>query len=262
MELKKVNKPAWIVMWSMLIGCLCLKAQADQELVNTVQKISKSVGAIGIYTPIEAKASAVLGTGFVIENGEYAITNYHVVDKTLDPTIVQYYVFLTGEGQKVKAIKAEVLTVDPVHDLALLKLAEKLPAMVLADSKMLPAGTDIAFTGFPIGAVLGIFPATHQGIIAAITADAIPAKTAEQLSTTMLRRLGATQLIYQLDATAYPGNSGSPVYDKSNGNVIGVINKVIVRDTKESALSAPSGISYAVPVQYVRELIDRSISDD
>ena len=45
-------------------------------------------------------------------------------------------------------------------------------------------------------------------------------------------------------------------------NVIGVINKVIVRDTKESALSAPSGISYAVPVQYVRELIDRSISDD
>ena len=127
---------------------------------------------------------------------------------------------------------------------------------------MLPAGTDIAFTGFPIGAVLGIFPATHQGIIAAITPDAIPAKTAEQLSTTMLRRLGATQLIYQLDATAYPGNSGSPVYDKSNGNVIGVINKVIVRDTKESALSAPSGISYAVPVQYVRELIDRSISDD
>ena len=258
MELKIINKLINKLGVFVLGLCITFQISAQQNFVETVKTVTKSVGAIGIYTPLEAKAPAVLGTGFVIDDGSFAITNYHVVDKTLDPTIVQYYVFLTGEGQSVKAVKSEIVAVDPIHDLALLKLAEKLSPMELANVEMLPAGTDIAFTGFPIGAVLGIFPATHRGIIAAITPDAIPAKTSDQLSATMLKRLGATQLIYQLDATAYPGNSGSPVYNTQTGEVIGVINKVIVRDTKESALSAPSGISYAVPVRYVMEMIDRS----
>ncbi|GGF65564.1 hypothetical protein GCM10011338_17400 [Alteromonas lipolytica] len=233
-------------------------AFADQKLVETVKVVTKGVGAIGIFTPLEAKAPSIMGSGFVVGDGSYAITNYHVVDKDLDPTIVQYYVFLSGVGQKFKTIKAEVVAFDPLHDLALLKLSEKLPPLTLANDELLPIGTDIAFTGFPIGAVLGLFPATHRGIVAAITPDAIPAKGADQLSLKMLQRLGTTQLIYQLDATAYPGNSGSAVYDQRSGQVVGVINKVIVKDTKESALSSPSGISYAVPVKYVHELIKRA----
>ena len=72
----------------------------------------------------------------------------------------------------------------------------------------------------------------------------------------MMRRLSDSSLIYQLDAVAYPGNSGSPVYNPDSGEVIGVINKVLVRDTKESALSSPTGISYAIPVRYVHDLMD------
>ena len=65
-------------------------------------------------------------------------------------------------------------------------------------------------------------------------------------------------MLYQLDATAFPGNSGSPVYEPATGRVIGIINKVIVKDTKESALSSPSGISYAVPVKYILKLLERA----
>ena len=63
--------------------------------------------------------------------------------------------------------------------------------------------------------------------------------------------------IYQLDATAYPGNSGSPLYDPHSGAVVGIINMVFVKGLKESAISNPSGITYAVPVSHARELLQR-----
>ncbi|HNM56654.1 MAG TPA: S1C family serine protease, partial [Thauera aminoaromatica] len=61
--------------------------------------------------------------------------------------------------------------------------------------------------------------------------------------------------VYQLDATAYPGNSGSPLYDPASGEVIGVLNMVFVKSTKEKVLADPSGISYAIPVEYLQRLI-------
>ena len=61
--------------------------------------------------------------------------------------------------------------------------------------------------------------------------------------------------LYQMDATAYPGNSGSPVYDQKSGKVVAVINKVFVKRTKESVLSDPSGITYAIPVRYLQNML-------
>jgi len=73
----------------------------------------------------------------------------------------------------------------------------------------------------------------------------------------MLARLENADLIYQLDATAYPGNSGSPLYLPKTGEVIGVINKVFITGGKESAISTPTGISYAIPVKHVHALLNR-----
>ena len=61
--------------------------------------------------------------------------------------------------------------------------------------------------------------------------------------------------VFQLDAIAYPGNSGSPVYHPDSGQVIGVVNSVYVKESKESALERPSGITYAIPVTWVRQLL-------
>ena len=158
-------------------------------------------------------------------------------------------------NKETKKIKAEVLKIDPKHDLALLKLDSPLPALKLGDDELLEPGSEIALTGFPIGAILGLYPATHRGYISAITPDAIPALNSNQLTNTMMARLKNVSLIYQLDAIAYPGNSGSPLYDPRTGEVIGVINKVLVKDTKESALASPTGISYAVPIRFVTTLL-------
>ena len=72
----------------------------------------------------------------------------------------------------------------------------------------------------------------------------------------MIRAMREPYKVFQLDATAYPGNSGSPLYDVNDGEVIGIINKVFVQDTKEGAIANPSGITYAIPVQHVKKLLD------
>jgi S1-C subfamily serine protease len=62
--------------------------------------------------------------------------------------------------------------------------------------------------------------------------------------------------VYQLDATAYPGNSGGPLLDAHGGQVVGIVNMVLVKGTRESALTNPTGITYAIPVRFARDLLN------
>ena len=89
-----------------------------------------------------------------------------------------------------------------------------------------------------------------------MTPIALPGATARQLSEKVIRRLKSGSFdIYQLDGTAYPGNSGGPLLSSETGEVVGIINMVFVKATKEAALSQPSGISFAIPSLYLQELL-------
>jgi S1-C subfamily serine protease len=48
------------------------------------------------------------------------------------------------------------------------------------------------------------------------------------------------------------------VYEQATGRVVGVVNSVLVKGNKEAAIAKPSGISYAIPVQFVRELLRKA----
>jgi S1-C subfamily serine protease len=152
------------------------------------------------------------------------------------------------------------VAIDASTDLALLKITgAALPALALRDSDTPKEGQDVLFTGFPIGAVLGPFPATHRGMISVVTPIAIPQGRAAELDPATVRRLTSGSFpVIQLDATAYPGSSGSPVYDPETGEVLGIINMVLVKSTKESALSQPSGITYAVPSRHLKSLLAKA----
>ena len=114
----------------------------------------------------------------------------------------------------------------------------------------LPAGN------LPIGGILGFTTVTHRGIISSITPIVLPSANARQLNARVVQQIRSGSFdIYQLDATAYPGNSGGPLYETTRGEVIGIINMVFVKESKESVLSKPSGISFAIPVRYLRELM-------
>ena len=116
----------------------------------------------------------------------------------------------------------------------------------------------VAFIGFPIGGVLGFTPVTHRGIISSITAVGAAEPELPAIERKAVRRLReGTFDLYQLDATAYPGNSGGPLLHAETGEVVGVVNMVLVKGTRESALSQPTGISYAIPAHFVSELLRR-----
>ncbi|MFC4700127.1 serine protease [Glaciecola siphonariae] len=261
---KKQGK-ALVLMLSLLVS---FQLFAQAKLPDLIEKAALSVVGIGIFTPIESRVPSLIGTGFVVGDGNYIVTNYHVVSKELDPSIVQSYVAMVGEGRQYRSIKLDLIAFDPVHDLAILALKSAMPGtsagsstggaelsgLRLGSDDYLRAGSDVFFTGFPLGAVLGLYHATHTGIIAAVAPDINPARNANQLTIDMLARLKQPFMIYQLDATAYPGNSGSPVFDRETGEVVAVINKVFVQAGKEAAISAPSGISYAIPIRHLRKL--------
>ena len=243
---------------NMLVVCISLFhfSTLASSLPQVIHDIKPSVVGIGIHTPLTRPQNILRGTGFVIGDGSYVITNDHVLPLVLDDALNQKMAVFIGSGKTATVRDAQIIDRSKTHDLALLKLSgSKLPAMKLANSNYIHEGSDIAFTGFPIGAVLGLYPVTHKGIISALTPVVIPVDDAGQISIKMLKRMRDPYMVYQLDAVAYPGNSGSALYKADNGEVIGVINKVFVQDTKESVISKPSGITYAIPVKYVHELL-------
>ncbi|MDP5132466.1 MAG: serine protease [Paraglaciecola sp.] len=231
----------------------------QNDLQTTLIKIKPSIVAIGVYNPTAAPRTKLIGTGFVIQPGNQVVTNYHVIASALDSERQEQYVVLSGNGQNVTQHNIVNIKSSLSHDLAVLTLADSLPALSLHNTNTLIAeGNEIAFTGFPITQVLGLYPATHKGIIAAHTPVAIPADNSTQLQAAAIRRLAQPYLVYQLDAMAYPGNSGSPLYLPETGEVIGIINSVHIKSTREAVLSDPSAISYAIPVQYLRQLMTES----
>ncbi len=229
---------------------------AKAEFVDLVAKIKPSVVGIGIHTPTSRPQNILRGTGFVIGDGHYVVTNAHVLPTELDENLLQKMAVFIGSGKEAIVRQAKIVATSSEYDLAILKLSgAALPAMTLANEKFRGDGTYIAFTGFPIGAVLGLYPVTHRGIISSTTPTVVPAQTAGQISLKMLKRMRNPYMAYQLDATAYPGNSGSAMYDMKTGEVLGIINKVFVQTTKEDVISNPSGITYAIPVKYLHQIL-------
>lgn len=225
------------------------------SLPETIRLIKPSIVGIGTYHPTNRPQSRVLGTGFVISPGNLIVTNHHVVDRLLDTERKEKLVAFAGNGKRGQLLDLKLLAKSERYDLAVLAIPKKLPAMNLASSGMRAEGESIAFTGFPMGAVLGLYPVTHRGIISSITPIAIPAPSSSQLNASKINALRNPTTVYQLDATAYPGNSGSPVFDAQTGRVVGIVNMVHVKTTKEDILSKPSGVTYAIPVRYLHELL-------
>ncbi|WP_371187687.1 serine protease [Thalassotalea maritima] len=231
-------------------------------LSDTVKKVKPAVVGVGVYDPTGRPQNQLWGTGFVIGDGRYVVTNHHVIDGAVKASDNQQQVVFIGSGQAVDIRPAKVVAFSREHDLAILAIrGNSLPALKLASLALQTEGNTIAFTGFPIGASLGLYPATHRGIISAITPVVIPSNSSTKLTPAMIKRLKNPYLVYQLDAVAYPGNSGSPVYLQDSGEVIAIVNKVFVKKTKEAALSSPSGITYAIPVKYLYQLIEQARID-
>jgi S1-C subfamily serine protease len=239
------------------LGCFGAAGVRAEALPDLVARAKRSVVLVGSYGLMDNPRFGFRGTGFVVADGLHVLTNAHVLPEETPARVdrslaVQVW---TPESQWVMR-SAKLISRDAMRDLALLQMdGPPVPTLRLAATEA-PEGTAIALMGFPIGGSLGYSHVTHRGIVSARTAIVPPAASPQGLSERAVRQLrqGAFEVV-QLDATAYPGNSGGPVIDIETGEVVGVVSMVLVKGTREAALSAPSGISYAVPVRDAAALL-------
>lgn len=231
------------------------------DFVSTVKAVKPSVVAIGTFQKMRTPAVNFSGTGFVVGDGLTIITNAHVVNRATNAESDDVLGILAGKGDATEFRPATIIAVDEEHDLARLRIGgSPLPVLELGDADKVVEGQAIAFTGFPLAIGLGFHHATHRGFVASITPVAKPSMDSRRLDPKVIAQLRrAPYSVFQLDATAYPGNSGSPVYEPETGLVIGVINMVFIKGLKETAITNPSGISYAIPVNFVHELLQKKM---
>jgi len=231
-------------------------------LPETIDRVKPSVVAVGTFQKLRSPAFVFRGTGFAVDDGTLIATNAHVVPEVLsleNREALMVLVHVPGEREP-QAREAKTVAVDRDHDLALLRIVgTKLPPLAFGDAEAVRDGRGIAFTGVPIGNALGFFPVTHRGIVASRSPAVIPGPNSNQLDARMVRDLKAGAfMLFELDATAYPGHSGSPLYDSETGEVLGVVNVGLVKGTKDAAVGQPSGITFAVPANFLQDLIRRS----
>lgn len=162
------------------------------------------------------------GSGFIVSDDGYIITNKHVVDEE----DAGYTVF-TNDGSEYEA---EVIDKDTLNDIAVLKIeGEDFPYLNFGDSENLKAGQTVIAIGNPL---LEFNNSVSVGVISGLSRN-ITAGT---------RAYGKTEYlegVIQTDAAINPGNSGGPLLDL-NGNVIGV--NVAVANAENIGFSIPSNI--------------------
>ncbi|MGA9163652.1 MAG: serine protease [Thiobacillus sp.] len=244
--------------WISLALFLSLPAAAD--VADTLQAVKPAVVGVGTFNPTGSPRANLQGTGFAVLDGRTIVSCAHIFSKPLDSEKNETYAIFIGRDRQVAARPARLIATDKAHDLALLKIeGEALPVLKLGDSSHVREGTQLYFTGYPIGSVLGLNPSTHRAGLAAIIPIFTPVAAAAQLNARTLKQANEPYEVFELDAVAYPGNSGSPVWNPESGEVLGVVNSVYVKGAKEAALTAPSGISYAIPVKYVQRLLEQAL---
>ncbi len=236
------------------------------DLASTIAQVKPAIALVGTYKATNSPRFTFRGTGFVATpdqqgQGNLLVTNAHVLplpDKA-EPNASLVMQIKVGQNQwQMRPVT--VLEVDTLHDLALLRFdGPASAAFRVGNSDAVREGQSLAFMGFPMGGALGFSPVTHRGTVSSIATMALPMPTARQLNEQSVRSLrgGSSFDIFQLDGTAYPGNSGGPLFDPESGEVLGVVNMVLIKGTRESALTKPSGISYAIPSRFVLELLQK-----
>jgi S1-C subfamily serine protease len=171
------------------------------------------------------------GSGFVLDENGYILTNQHVVDGA-ERILVQF-----ASGSRTEA---EVVGEDPSTDIAVLwvdNVDEPLTPLTLGDSDAVQPGDPVIAIGNPLNVGISVTTGIVSGIGRAIKAP------------NDFTIDGAIQT----DAAINPGNSGGPLLD-ARGTVIGV-NSQIISDT-----GAFQGVGFAVPINTVKDVVEQLIT--
>jgi len=194
------------------------KKLKKKSIKDLVPKLGESV--VVVNTP------SGLGTGFIINENGYLVTNYHVIEKEKNIKITMFL----KKGKTIETIvykKIKIVSINPFMDLALLKIDDepnkKFNYLNLGSIK----DNNVGDTVFAIGTPLGLERSVTQGIISSSNRN-------------------YNGILYlQTTAPINPGNSGGPLFNLK-GEVIGVTNMGYVFS---------DGLGFAIPIDYLKHFL-------
>ena len=229
------------------------------DFPDVVARVRKAVGAVGTYNPAARPPMEFHATGFFIDPRGFFITADHALTPVAQAKrLTDLRVFLPADADR-RGRAATIIARESRFDLAVLKVeGAGFDVLKLADSTKAREGQGIALCGYPFGFLFGLNPSTSAGIISNIGPIALPAVNASRLDPQTLDGLRHPFDVLQLDANAYPGHSGGPVFDMRTGEVLGVVNSGHIQKTREKAIS--SGFTYAIPIHLVKRVVDEIIA--
>ena len=192
---------------------------AERSVRELVSQLGEAV--------VQVRTPSGLGSGFILNEEGYLITNFHVIESETKISIEVYH-RRGGQMERKVYRQVKIVAMNKFADLALLKIEDegvpKFTCVLLGDSDLLAVGERV----FAIGSPLGLERTVTEGIIST--------KTREMQGT----------LYLQTNAQINPGNSGGPLFNQ-RGEVVGVTNMKIVFG---------EGLGFAIPVEKVKFFLD------
>jgi serine protease Do len=191
--------------------------------VRTVRDLVNLLGE----AVVQVRTPSGLGSGFIINEDGFLLTNFHVIEGETQISIEVYHQ-KNGQLERKSYKQVRIIAINKFDDLALLKIDEKdLPKfknVALGSADALSVGEGV----FAIGSPLGLERTVTEGILS-----------------TKTRQL-AGELYLQTTTQINPGNSGGPLFNM-RGEVVGVTNMKI---------TFGEGLGFAIPVETVKFFLD------
>ncbi len=210
------------------------------KILSPAQVYAQNVNStVGITTSITTNyfgyqtTSAASGSGFILTENGYILTNYHVVENSNEIKITLY------DGQ---SYTANLVGYDESNDIAVLKIdANGLIPVVLGSSDTLSVGDSVVAIGNPLGE-----------LTFSLTSGAVSA-----LDRPVTFSTGTTMSLIQTDCAINSGNSGGALFNLY-GEVIGITNAKY-SDSSSSSSASIDNIGFAIPIDHVRPIVQSII---
>lgn len=216
------------------------KPQAE---AGTVQAVAEAVQPAVVSIRLLTEDNAISGSGSIISQDGYVLTNNHVVEGAADGRAEMTVTLQDGSTHRAKFIAGDSNT-----DVAVIKVEDvnNMPTITIGNSDDLAVGQNVV----AIGAPLGLEQTVTTGIVSALNR---PVRAGEGGEATIIDAI-------QTDAAINPGNSGGPLVNM-NGELIGM-NSIIASTTSNGSEEAGSiGLGFAIPANFARRTADQLIKE-
>lgn len=209
-------------------------AEIYAKYVNSCVGITVDIVSTNIFGQTVTGAAA--GSGFVITEDGYILTNYHVIDGASSIKVT----FVDGTEYDATYIGGE-----ETNDIAVIKIdATGLTPVVIGSSSDMLVGEEVTTIGNPLGELT--FSQT-SGIISA-------------LNRTVTMSDGRQMNMIQTDCAINSGNSGGPLFN-NHGEVIGIVSAKYSSASSSSSSTSVEGLGFAIPMDDVADMVSQLVSN-